>query len=166
MRVCHAVLVIGLLAMPIGAALGSPCVRPAEHTTFDVAALKSQLMVTALSCDAREKYNAFVLRFRAELMARETALQGWFARTYGRRGEKQHDNYITELANTQSEAGLRKGAHFCEISVTLFDEVLALPSGGSLADYAAIKSLALPTEGFDCTTPSNGTRVAQVKPRP
>jgi hypothetical protein len=164
MRICHAVLAAGLLGTPL--AVAAPCVSPGAHTTFDVAALKSQLMVTALSCDAREKYNAFVLRFRPELMAHEGALQGWFSRTYGSGGRRQHDNYITELANTQSQAGLRARGQFCQLNVALLDEVITLPTGSSLAGYAATKALALPTEGFDCAPTTGGTRVAQVKQRP
>jgi hypothetical protein len=44
------------------------CAKPADQTAFDVAGLKSQLMVTALACDVRERYNDFVRRFQPELM--------------------------------------------------------------------------------------------------
>ena len=35
-------------------AVAAPCIRPADRMVLDIAALKSQLMVTALSCGARD----------------------------------------------------------------------------------------------------------------
>jgi hypothetical protein len=74
------------------------CARPAEKTAFQVAALKSRLMVTALACDASEKYNAFITTHRAALLPQESTLSGYFQRNYGRRAQSEHDEYITNLA--------------------------------------------------------------------
>ena len=144
------------LAAPLAAA--QPCTHPADRSAFDVASLKSQLMVTALTCDAREKYNDFVLRFRGELMRQEHALQYYFTRAFGRRGQQQHDDYITLLANTQSETGLHDGTLFCRRNAALLDEVLALPDNTRLADYAAAKQMQQPIELNDCT--AGGAQVA------
>jgi hypothetical protein len=150
-----------LLGAPMAAA--QTCTRPADLSAFDVASLKSQLMVTALSCDAREKYNSFVMRFRTDLMVQEHALTAYFDRVFGRRGQQEHDDYITLLANTQSEAGVHDGSLFCERNAKLLDEVLALPPGASLTGYASSKGLVHPISLESCTVPPPGTQVAQTR---
>lgn len=156
-----ALLAAGLLAAPL--AVAEPCARPPDRAAFDVAGLKSQLMVTALTCDAREKYNAFVLRFRGDLMVQEHALHAYFVRGFGGRGQQQHDDYITLLANAQSEAGVHDGTLYCQRHAALLDEVLALPGGASLTGYAATKGLTQPVGLVACAVPLPGTQVAQTK---
>ncbi len=143
-----------------------PCARPADKTAFDVAGLKSQLMVTALACDMRDRYNDFVLRFQSELMREERALTAYFARSFGHRGQQEHDDYITSLANTQSEAGIQQGTLFCKQSVGLFDAVLALPQGASIASFAADHDFNQPITLAVCTEPTRQpvTRTAQIQP--
>jgi hypothetical protein len=139
------------------------CARAPEKAAFDVAGLKSQLMVTALACDVRERYNDFVLRFQPELMQQERALVSYFGRSFGRRGQQEHDNYITSLANTQSEAGIKLGTLFCKQSVSLFDAVLALPQGATVSSFAADREFDQPITLVVCTTPTKQpmTRTAQ-----
>jgi hypothetical protein len=153
------VVAAGLLAA--GGASAQQCVRPAEHAAFEAAALKTQLMITALTCDVRERYNAFVSRFRGELAAHERALQGYFNRSFGGRGQQRHDDYITSLANTQSQAGLRDGTLFCQRNAGLFDEVLGLPNGASLARFAAAHPLVQAMDVAPCEEPA--TRTAQAR---
>jgi hypothetical protein len=141
-------LAAGTLSAPL--AFAQPCARPADRAAFDVAGLKSQLMVTALSCDERDKYNDFVIRFRSDLMRHEHALQAYFERAFGHRGQEEHDNYITLLANAQSQAGLRDGTLFCQRNAGLMDEVLALGEGTSLSQFAAAKALEQPVDLTDC----------------
>jgi len=144
-----------------------PCAKPADKTAFDVAGLKSQLMVTALSCDVRERYNDFVHRFQPELMAQERALNAYFSRSFGRRGQQEHDDYITSLANTQSEIGIKLGTSFCQQNVGLFDAVLALPQGANLASFSADREFDQPITLVVCTSPvqTPGTRTAQTQQR-
>ena len=139
---------LGLLSTHL--ALAGPCVRPAEKTAFDVAGLKSELMVTALTCDARDKYNAFIGKYRADLGRNESALNGYFSRSYGRAASTQRDSYITNLANAQSQAGLRQGTAFCQQHVGLFDDVLALPKTGELPVFAAKQSIIQPISVEPC----------------
>jgi hypothetical protein len=147
-----AILAAGLLVGTLlaGAASAEQCARPADKTAFDVAGLKSQLMVTALACQAEEKYNTFVTRFRADLQAHERALSGYFSRAYGRSAQRQHDDYITSLANAQSESGIKGGTLFCQQNLAMFDEVLALKDGTALPSYAAGKALTQPIVLTDC----------------
>src|SRR5208282_1334402 len=92
-RVLSSVVAASLLLSQVANA--QPCAKPADKTAFDVAGLKSQLMVTALACDVRDRYNNFVVRFQPELMREEHALTAYFARSFGSRGQKEHDDYIT-----------------------------------------------------------------------
>ena len=147
-------------------ASAQPCAKPADKTAFDVAGLKSQLMVTALTCDVRDRYNDFVLRFQPELMRQERALTAYFSHGFGRRAQQEHDDYITSLANTQSEAGIKQGTLFCQQSVSLFDAVLALPPGADLAGFAADHNLDQPITLVVCTTPVPVTRTAQSQGQP
>lgn len=162
--VLSGVVAASLLLGPVANA--QPCAHPTDKTAFDVAGLKSQLMVTALACDVRERYNDFVRRFQSELMRQERALTAYFNRSFGRRGQQEHDNYITSLANMQSEAGIKQGTLFCQQSVGLFDAVLALPQGASVTSFAADRDFDQPITLVVCAapTPAPVTRTAQSQP--
>ncbi len=134
-------------------ASAEPCARATEKAAFNVAGLKSELMVTAITCQAQEKYNSFVARFQRELVSQERALSGYFARTAGRHANQEHDDYITSLANSESQDGIKQGTLFCDQHLSLFDEVLALKDGKDLSTYAAGKELAQPIVLEDCPLP-------------
>ncbi len=150
------VLIIGALAVGMSTsalAAGELCTQPRDKSAFDVAGLKTELMVIALTCDVRDKYNSFVMRYRTELQMHEKSLNGYFSHAYGRRGQQQHDDYITQLANAQSETGLARGTLFCQENIGLFDEVLGLPAGADLAGFASSKNLVQPIALTICPTP-------------
>ena len=148
-----------LFATFVAAALLAPgiasatCLKQYEGTAINIAGLKSQLMVTALSCDTRDRYNDFVLTFRPTLQREDTALNTYFLRHYGRSWRSEHDDYITQLANTQSEAGIREGAQFCQANVGLFDQVLALKTPTELLAFANDKPMLQPIDYAVCGVP-------------
>ncbi len=156
-----AVLSAGLLSA--GFAAAEPCARPADLTALDVASLKSKLMVLAITCSQQDRYNDFVQRFRSDLMAHERALHAYFVHAYGSRAQREQDNYITSLANTQSQSGIRQGTLFCQQNVGLFSEVLALTKGSDLPAYAASKRLEQPMDVAAC--PATSTQTAQAGAR-
>ena len=92
-------------------------------------------------------------------MTHERALRAYFARAFGGRAQREHDDYITSLANTQSQSGIRQGTLFCQQNVGIFAEVMALAKGSELPGYAASKQLAQPIEVAACPAP---TRTAQA----
>jgi hypothetical protein len=153
----------GLLVGQVASA--QTCARPADMAAFDVAGLKSRLMVTALACDVRDRYNDFVLRFQPELMQQERALQAYFSRSFGRRGQQEHDDYITSLANTQSEAGVQQGTAYCQKNVGLFDAVMALPQGAKLTSFAVDRDFDQPVTLVACEAPKAApvARTAQTQ---
>ena len=154
-------LAAGLVSASIASA--QQCVRPADMSAFGIAGLKSQLMVTALTCGRQDRYNDFVHRFQKDLMAQEHALHAYFARVFGGRGQQQHDDYITSLANAQSQSGIRQGSLFCQQNVGMFEEVMALPKGADLAGYASGKSIAQPVELVSCPAKAEPTQTAQAR---
>ena len=141
-----------LLGQAALAAVSDPtCVRPDERAALDVEGLKSQLMVVALDCDARNNYNAFVNRYKTELNSSEKKLGTYFTRTYGRTSHARQDVYNTELANGQSQAGTKQGTLFCGQHMPMFEEVMALHGDTELAEYAAGKELTQPATAEMCT---------------
>jgi hypothetical protein len=134
-------------------AAADPCMRPAEKTAFDLAGLKSELMVTAITCQAEEKYNTFVVRFRPDLQGTERGLNTYFNRTAGRRAQQAHDDYITLLANSQSQDGLKQGTLFCNEHLSMFEDVMALKDARSLSSYASGKGLAQAIALVECPPP-------------
>ena len=156
---------IGLLGAGLlcgGVAVAQQCARPADVAALAVAGLKSKLMVTALTCGQQDRYNEFVVRYRSDLLAQERALHAYFARAVGGgRAQRAHDDYITGLANTLSESGIRQGTLFCQLNTGIFAEVLTLAKGADLAHYAAGKALPQPIEVTACPAP---TRTADATP--
>jgi hypothetical protein len=117
------------------------CLGPQERAAIEVAALRSQLMVLATGCHDDDSYNSFIRKYQPELMGNEKAIGEIFQHKYGRRGQQEHDRFTTELANDESNAGLRLGTDFCAHNGLIFQEVLALQSAAELASYAAGKDL-------------------------
>ncbi|WP_186336038.1 hypothetical protein [Komagataeibacter melaceti] len=142
-----------------------PCSPSPAHEAFDVQGLKSELMVTALSCNAQEKYNSFVMKFRTKLTNEEHVLNAYFHTTYGRNAQRQHDDYITQLANVQSERGLHSGTAFCQQRISMFDEVLVLDTAADLSSYAQAKDILQPASYLTCTAPNRPVRPAASSTR-
>jgi hypothetical protein len=127
------------------------CTSPIDRTAFDTEGLKSELMVTAETCDLKDKYNSFIMTYQPNLVAEEKVLTGYFKRSYGRMSDKAHDDYITNLANVQSQEGLKSGTAFCQIFQSMFDEVMSLHDGSELADYAHSKAIVQPLAFTTCS---------------
>jgi len=135
------------------------CARPAEKAAFQVAALKSRLMVTALACDATEKYNTFINTHRAALLPQERVLTGWFSRNYGRRARSEQDEYVTNLANAQSRRRIIDNARFCGDGQQLYADVMALKSSSEIPTLAASRTISQPFNVTECPdTPAPAPR--------
>ena len=152
-RLLHGLAAIGLLATSNAASAQVLCSSPTDQSAFDVGALKSELTVLAVSCDADKSYNSFVERFRRELVSSDGVVNAWFKRTYGKSAQSRYDQYITELINQQSQLGLKQGSDFCPRSISMFNEIGGLPDNTALVQYVAGKDLIPPALG-SCTTPA------------
>lgn len=138
------------------------CTAPEDQAAFEIGALKSEMTVLATSCPGTDKdYNAFVERFRPQLVSSDAAVNRWFKRTYGRRAQREYDAYITALINSQSESGLKQGTNFCPRTQAVFSEAMGLRDGSSLPQYAAGKDV-LPSDVGACQA---STPVVKVRAR-
>ena len=117
------------------------CARLAERTAVEVSALVSELQLITMTCGTRDKYNALIPHLRPALATKEKNLSAFFARAYGKRGRAEHDKYITELANLQSQRALKSGDRFCSINSGMFDQVMPLSTVEELATYAQSKPI-------------------------
>jgi hypothetical protein len=142
------------------------CSSPSDQTTFEVQALRSELMVLAMGCHEDDRYNAFMRRYQPNLMANEKAVDAYFRRTYGRSAQLEHDRFVTDLANAISRQGSELGGDFCPRNGLVFSEVMALHSSAELGEFAAGKDL-VPATLDICTgskPTSSSVRKAATKP--
>jgi len=144
-RLMYGLLGTTLLFGSAGAA--ETCSSPSDQQIFDLAALKSEMMVLATGCHEDQRYNAFIQRYKTALLANEQSFDAYFKRVYGKRGQSEHDSYITSLANEQSDVGLKQGTDFCPHTEVIFDEAMAVPNAQDLVRYAAGKDLIPATLG-------------------
>lgn len=134
-----------LLATPAAEA-AQRCPNVQQQAMYEVAALKTELMVVATACREEQRYNDFVTRYRAELGENDKALLQHFTRS-GRAGQRAYDAYITNLANARAKLGQDLGSDFCPRNAGLFSEVMSLTNGSDLFAYAAGKDLIPATLG-------------------
>jgi hypothetical protein len=141
------------------------CAKPAEKVAFAMAALRMQLSVTELTCDARPQFNAFTAKFRNDVGGNNKTLGAFFSRAYGNRGVANQDQYETSQINQMSAAGQYYGADFCKTALPQFDQVLALKNGQELADYAVAQNFDQTLAAAECAPPPVKTP-APAKPAP
>ena len=141
------------MAQPVAAEVAKECSSTAEQTAFEIEALKSELMVVTMSCQRDADYNAFINRYKPQLLSSEAEFAAYFKKEYGRRSQQEHDAYVTALANAQSDLGTKLGSDFCPRNTGMFGEVMAIPTGADLPEYVAAKELIPPTLGACATAP-------------
>jgi|GEM_PF-1177551 len=130
------------------------CVRPAEKAAFDLAALTSHMKVITINCHTEDRYNAFVGKFRGEMIGGERALSGYFQRAYGGRARSQQDSYDTQLFNAASQFAIRHGTLFCPQNLGMLDELEAMKTTSDLPAYAASKPLQQSMAITECPPPA------------
>ena len=157
----------GLLAASLAASplYAAECVRPSDHTALDITALRTQLMVTALTCKANDRYDAFVRKYQSDLVREDKSLNSFFVRSYGRAASKQRDDYVTQLANAHSQTGVRQGTLYCGRNIGTFDEVMALRTHDELGDYAAGRAGAQPISTTPCVSIPTSTATSKAPTR-
>ena len=163
-------LLAGVAAMLLAPTIASAaCLQPAEKTAFDIRALQSQLMVAALACGQQDDYNAFMRKFPNDLAAAFRGVAGHFRRTGGSQHQRQLDQYITNLANGQSQLSIARGSFFCREQAPLFQAAMAASNSTELAQVSVTREVhqaftdpVCPASG----TPRAATRAASSTPRP
>ena len=145
-------------ALIAGPALADACIQPEERTAFEIRALQSHLMVVALACRQNDGYNNFVRRYMSDLNSAGRGVDGHFRRSFGNRGRTQQDSYITQLANEQSQDGVRSGSFFCTDNAPLFQQVLGAQGPQDLAKFAIERNLIQAYSAPECTATPAATR--------
>lgn len=116
------VITTGLFTADSGRA--DSCAGSVEQIALNSRALQTELMVAALSCGNRIRYNAFVIKYRGDLVKHGRSLQSFFQRKHGAAGRKNLNTFITRLANEASQRSSITHAAFCANSSSLFNRLL------------------------------------------
>lgn len=127
-RFCAAVILGGLLVPAVAApatAASTACATAADEAALNTRVLQTELMVAALSCGEKDRYNAFVTTFRDQLSHGGQALRTMFRRVHGARGDYQMNAFVTKLANDAAQRNSQGKARYCASASSLFGEALA-----------------------------------------
>lgn len=112
--------------LPAGAAwAASTCASPIENAGLQARVLQTELMVAALTCRQKDKYNSFVKKFSKELVGQSSNMQNYFKRAHGSRATQELNALVTNLANEASQRVLQYRGDYCSDAAMLFDAVLA-----------------------------------------
>src|SRR3546814_3141196 len=119
--------------------------------------LQTELVVAALSCNERTRYNAFVNKFKGELGDRGKALKAFFNRAHGKDATRRLNAFVTELANEASQRTIAYQGDFCGDAVQRFEAVLKLQPA-ELSTFAAAQNTAS-LHGYEvCTKPKDAAQ--------
>lgn len=97
---------------------------PAHTLALSVRTLQSDLMVAALSCNDRDRYNAFAVKFRPELQKQGSALNKYFKKMHGANATREINEYVTDLANYASIRHAESKKNFCGGADSAFTALL------------------------------------------
>ncbi|MEO5375834.1 MAG: hypothetical protein H7840_16500 [Alphaproteobacteria bacterium] len=137
------------------------CAQPAEQPALNARVVQTQLMVAALTCEQRDRYNAFVQKFSPQLAESGQTMKAVFKRQYGRSAENQMNQFVTRLANDAS-ARSRTTPGFCGDTLVLFDALDKIEPV-RLTEVATAQSFAA-THGIGvCGTAKNTGKKATAK---
>ncbi len=118
----------------------TPAQREQLQQAFNIIALKSALMVGALSCGEQDKYDSFMTSFQPHILAEQHVMDRYFHQIDGRYGQGREDTFVTLLANNQSVSGIANGPNFCLNNAAEFQAVLALKTPQELDAFATDKA--------------------------
>lgn len=109
-----------------GSVLADLCARSSDQSALSARVLQSEIMVAALTCGERSRYNMVVRKFERELVQQGYALRRLFERSYGRQANRHLNRFVTAMANDASQRSLTDENEFCAASAQLFDQLLAM----------------------------------------
>lgn len=111
-------------AAPAKKAKSQVCADPRDMAALNTRVLQTELMVAALSCDERVRYNQFATTFQPVLIARADDLRTFFKKAGG---TGRMNAMVTRLANDASQASQKRAHDYCQFASDLFEEVLNTP---------------------------------------
>ena len=96
-----------------------------EHTlALSVRTLQSDLMVAALSCNERDRYNAFAVQYRGKLQKYGGELKAYFNKLHGDSATREINSYVTDLANYAAVRHAQDRNAFCGGAESAFRALL------------------------------------------
>jgi len=105
----------------LAAASPSRCAGSDDVYALRAAAVQQRLMVAALTCQAVDRYNKFVIAYRQDLQASDMALQRFFRRLNGQTGEADYHSFKTRLANASSMQSIKDQGYCANAEATFAD---------------------------------------------
>ena len=135
-------LVLSLALAPLGA--GAACVTSKEKQAFQVRALQTELMMSALTCrtvpnkNFISDYNAVIKTHGTMLATQARVLQGYFRREYGGQGDSELDKFVTSLGNKIALRSMRQPT-YCTDTMELTKTVEILDPK-KLVDFAVARN--------------------------
>ncbi len=139
---------IAALLLPLALSAGGPahaaqCASVADQSTYEVMALRTQMILLATKCGRHDDYNNnFIRRFQGGLQANDAAVTSYFRRVYGGAGQGRKDSFATDLVNYMSVQANAQGNEFCARAGLIVGEMNALRSMEELIAYAGVKDFA------------------------
>ncbi len=127
---CAAVVPDGAAAAAKGKASASKtrvCANDRDMAALNARVVQTELMVAALSCEEKPRYNQFASSYQEVLIARAGDLRAFFQRTMGSRGTSRMDALVTQLANDASKQSQMRADTYCQFAGDLFEKVLQTP---------------------------------------
>lgn len=103
------------------------CANDRDLAALNARVLQTELMVAALSCEERERYNEFATSFQSVLVGRADDLRNFFQRVNGKQGATRMNALVTRLANDASKESQNQSDTYCKFASDLFEEVLKTP---------------------------------------
>lgn len=113
----------------------TPEQRQDVQQAFNVIALKSALMVAALTCNQQDQYDQFMTTFQPHVLDEQHVMDAYFRRMGGYYGQAREDDFVTLLANNQSVNGISQGGMFCLNNSAEYKAVLALKTDSDLDNF-------------------------------
>lgn len=141
-----------------------------DHTlALSVRTLQSDLMVSALSCNERARYNGFAVQYRSELQTHGTALKAYFKKLHGGGANRELNTYVTDLANYAAVRHAEDANAFCGGTDSAF-RALQLDSNADIQKVALAyamrvspslkQEIALAASNSGCEVIARGSTVA------
>jgi hypothetical protein len=148
------------------------CARPEDMTAIKAAAVQQRLMVAALSCNAIQLYNKFVVSYQKELQNSDQALQNFFRRLKGKTGTEEYHAFKTRLANASSMQSIGDITGYCASAKEVFDTALSsaktnlavFVSGQTTSADDTFSPCQIRTAGAAVATPPQNVPLPRGKP--
>jgi hypothetical protein len=130
------------------------CAHADEVNAFKIVGVQTQMMQIALTCGADDKYDAFVRNVQPQLAAQRSILKSFFNRAYGKSlSQSEYDDYVTQLADAESNYNLNSGVDFCKLSKPVLEQATTLSSADDLARFVPKVSVQQSLNVQTCGTP-------------